>query len=349
MKNPDQVCLVLTTKCNLRCINCRSWEFPQRDEMTPEQVAQLLDSLRGWLGASTVEGRERRAWELYFAGGEPFVRQDMVPLLERCRDQDIWAQITTNGTLIDEALARRILAAAPGAIGLSLDGSRAETHDHLKGRDGAFAKTWRALETLATLKLETKARTAVQVHVLLSGYHTEEVLELLDRIEPNPGVLNLVLQALTAPFFQEVPERWWESSPFWPRDLDAFDRVLDELLERKRASDAAGRCAIGNSEAQLELIRRYFHDPEHRVPGRCTVDEHSFNIDSNGDVRICHFMEPVGNVLQSAPEAIWTGERAAAVRRKIAGCRHNCSLMNCNWFDDGLEGAEALLAGWDRQ
>ena len=349
MKPPDQVCLVLTTRCNLRCISCRSWEFERREELDAAQMAGVLEALRGWLGPSEVEGESRHAWEIYFAGGEPFVRQDTLALLDQCRDQQIWAQVTTNGTLIDEPLARRILDAAPGAIGLSIDGSRAETHDHLKGREGAYKKTWRALETLAALKLETGARTAVQVHVLLSGYHTEEVLEVLDRIEPNPGVMNLVIQALTAPFFVEQQDGWWKDNEFWPHDLDALDRVIDELIARKRASDDAGRHVVGNSEPQLELIRRYFHDPDRRVPGRCTVDEHSFNIDANGDVRICHFMDPVGNLLESPPEAIWTGNRAAAVRKKVARCHHNCSLMNCNWFDDGLEGAEALLAGWDRQ
>ena len=98
MRPPDQVCLVLTTKCNLRCINCRSWEFQHREELDAEQTAGVLDALCSWLGPSEVDGAPRHAWEIYLAGGEPFVRKDIIGLLEQCRDLGIWAQVTTNGT-----------------------------------------------------------------------------------------------------------------------------------------------------------------------------------------------------------------------------------------------------------
>ncbi|NOZ87610.1 MAG: radical SAM protein [Deltaproteobacteria bacterium] len=346
MKGPDQICIVTNVTCNLSCLNCDAWKSEPRKPMSKRQIRNLLARLRSWLGPIRPDGS--RPFEVYFAGGEPFMRKDMEEILSCCRDLGIWCQVTTNGTLLTEKRAEKVIRAEPGAIGISIDAARPEIHDYLRGKEGAFENAWAAVRRLGRLKLERNASTAVQVHALLSGFHPQEVLDLVDMTARTRGVLNLIIQALVAPCFSEVKTGWWKNNPFWPRDMDLMNRVIDELIQKKRKYESEGRPVLGNSEAQLELIRLYFTDPARRVPGRCTVGGHSFNVDVNGDVRICHFMEPVGNILKQDPEKIWLSKAAAKVRKKIESCVSNCNLMNCNWFEDGLEGVDAVLAGLKR-
>jgi MoaA/NifB/PqqE/SkfB family radical SAM enzyme len=123
-----------TRRCNLRCRHCYS-------ASGPEQSAQLaLAPLQRLLADAAAEGFNA----LGLSGGEPLLYKPLQPLLRTARSLGYLTTVTTNGTLLQ---TRRLEALAPhlSLLAISVDGVP-ESHDQMRGLDGAFKTLRRGLE-----------------------------------------------------------------------------------------------------------------------------------------------------------------------------------------------------------
>ena len=68
---------------------------------------------------------------LILSGGEPLLRPDIFEVAARAKSMGFYVGLSTNGTLIDAPLARRIGALGFDYVGISLDGLK-ETHDKFR-------------------------------------------------------------------------------------------------------------------------------------------------------------------------------------------------------------------------
>lgn len=123
----------LTGRCNLRCPQCYSFR-PSVMDLPYSVVENVVDQLRG-TGA-----------RLTLTGGEPFLYPDIKVLLRHI-GRSIPIKLLTNGTLIDREWAGFLASEVDASIQISIDGSREEIHDAVRG-SGAFASTLRAIEVL---------------------------------------------------------------------------------------------------------------------------------------------------------------------------------------------------------
>ncbi|NOR48724.1 MAG: 12,18-didecarboxysiroheme deacetylase [Methanosarcinaceae archaeon] len=115
-------------RCNLRCVHCyaQSKDIEYEDELTTEQGKELIDDLADF-GSPVI----------LFSGGEPTMRKDLPELAEYAKSKGMRAVISTNGTLIDEKMAKVLKKIGLSYVGISLDGVR-ETNDKFRGVPGAF-------------------------------------------------------------------------------------------------------------------------------------------------------------------------------------------------------------------
>ncbi len=118
----------MTRRCNLRCIHCyaQSRDIEYKGELTTQQGMELIDDLARF-GAPVI----------LFSGGEPLMHPDLPLLTQYARSKGMRAVISTNGTLIDEKMAKVLKEIGLSYVGVSLDGMR-ETNDRFRGMDGAF-------------------------------------------------------------------------------------------------------------------------------------------------------------------------------------------------------------------
>ena len=118
----------VTRRCNLRCVHCyaQSKDIDYKDELTTEQGKELIDDLAEF-GSPVV----------LFSGGEPLMRKDLPELAEYAISKGLRAVISTNGTLIDEEMAKTLKKIGLSYVGISIDGMR-ETNDKFRGMKGAF-------------------------------------------------------------------------------------------------------------------------------------------------------------------------------------------------------------------
>jgi MoaA/NifB/PqqE/SkfB family radical SAM enzyme len=122
-----------TMRCNLRCYGCYAGAYEWDDELSPE----TLDRIVG-------EAKELGIHFITISGGEPFIRKDLFDLF--AKHQDVVFHIYTNGTLIDDAVAKRLAELGNAAPAISVEGFREET-DERRGA-GVYDKVIRAMKAL---------------------------------------------------------------------------------------------------------------------------------------------------------------------------------------------------------
>ena len=114
----------LTTGCNLRCVHCRAsaTELSSPDDLNTEESLALIDQFA-----------EYAPFILVLSGGEPLYRKDVFQLASYATSRGIKVALATNGTLVDESIAKRAKEAGIVRVAISLDGADAETHDGFRG------------------------------------------------------------------------------------------------------------------------------------------------------------------------------------------------------------------------
>jgi len=139
----------VTRTCNLRCVHCYTnsdaRQYP--GELSTDEARGVIDDLAAF-GVPVV----------LFSGGEPLMRPDIDELIGQVRDHGLHAVLSTNGTLIDKAVAERLAGLTVTYVGLSLDSAEPATHDGFRGTPGAFERTMRGFDAAREAGLKTGLR-----------------------------------------------------------------------------------------------------------------------------------------------------------------------------------------------
>ena len=146
---PVNVTWELTYACNLSCIHCLSDSGRKRPgELTTDQCLRVIDDLA-----------RNRVFQFNIGGGEPFIRTDFLDLMDYAHEKGMVTCISTNGTLIDAEVARR-LSHQLVYIQVSLDGATPRSNDAIRGT-GSFHKAANALEYLKREAIEVSINTVL--------------------------------------------------------------------------------------------------------------------------------------------------------------------------------------------
>jgi radical SAM protein with 4Fe4S-binding SPASM domain len=121
-----------TNQCNLSCRHCYQDAEHARgpDELTLAEKLDLIDQI----GAAYVP-------MMSFAGGEPTISKDLLPVLQRCHYHGIHTSVATNGTTITPQYAAKLAEAGVKYVEISLDSVDAATHDAFRGQPGMWERT----------------------------------------------------------------------------------------------------------------------------------------------------------------------------------------------------------------
>ena len=110
-----------TTKCNLRCPLCESSLWGRRGmDMQFSDFKKIIDQFP-FLVTLLLQGI-----------GEPLLAKNFFKMIEYCKQKRIIVGITTNGTLIDEQMAKKLVDYEIDYMIISIDGATAETFERIK-------------------------------------------------------------------------------------------------------------------------------------------------------------------------------------------------------------------------
>lgn len=136
-----------TRTCNLACKHCYSDSYARPyDQLTGDEARALITDAAG-MGSPAF----------LFSGGEPLVRPDLLDLIAHARASGLPVTLSSNGTLIDDDVARALADLDVRYVGISLDGI-GEVHDAFRGRTGAYDRAIRGIRALRRVGVKVGIR-----------------------------------------------------------------------------------------------------------------------------------------------------------------------------------------------
>lgn len=303
----------ITNRCPLECSFCynQAREFGP-DELPAAEMIQALESVRRWV----IPGAP-----LLLTGGEPLLGKEKTLALARWgRRRRLRPVVSTNGLLVDEEFAR-----SAAALGLecqvSLDGSRRESHEGIRGAgtfDGVLAGV--------------RALVGAGAHVILSMVlHRGNALELVPYLH--------LARALGAREARFVPVRQTgNAGGYRAPDLALVVREMAGLLRTE--PELAG--LLGRDYVSLLADTCAACLPRQS----CQAGARTLLLDADGTVYPCsHLANPemaAGDVRRESLALIWrTADGLARVRRETRieeRCRACTACAVRHWCLGGCRG-----------
>lgn len=145
--------LEITDQCNLSCRHCGSNCTANNHTYLPlEKIKEVL--------LQVVKAYDAREIMICITGGEPFLHPDVYDIVRFARRNGFSVGITSNGTLIDEETANKIVSSGINTIAVSVDGL-ADSHDRFRNQKGSFDKAIRGINNLKANGADPQVITVV--------------------------------------------------------------------------------------------------------------------------------------------------------------------------------------------
>jgi len=266
--------------------------------------------------------------EVVFSGGEPLLYENIVNIVEAYSQKGFKVGMASNGVLINKDMAGQLVEAGLKNIQLSFDSCHKKTHDFLRGVDGAYEKVLKAAEYLS----DYKGRISICAQTVISGANIDEIVDTIKFVKDDKRFGFISFMVVTKPFFAPIDDNWQSSEEFsflWPKE--GIDRVIDEIIEMKKDG-----YPIANPIPQFELFRAYFNDPHKRKEEvKCRLGDYVLSINPKGEVRLCCFMQPIGNIKELPLINMLDSDMVNGYRQMMRDCDKVCNtIVNC-FFQDG--------------
>jgi heme b synthase len=318
-----------TAGCNLRCIHCRRIDVA--DQLVPEDLTfaesrALIDQIVAF--SSPI---------LVLSGGEPLMRPDIFAIARYAAERGLRVALATNGTLIDERTADRIVDAGVRRVAVSLDGATAATHDAFRALAGSFDQAVRGIRRLRARGMSVQINTTVARHNI---EELPEVLELARSLGADALHIFLLVpvgcgveiadEQMIAPQDYERVLQW-----FYERDREGlielkatcaphyFRIVRQRLAAEKRdlppshaRQQAAGRTGSHGHPAGL-----------HAMTKGCLAGTGVCFVSHKGEVFPCGYLPlRAGSVREEPLQAIWEGSEVFQTLRDPDRLEGKCGL-----------------------
>jgi len=235
-----------TMRCNLSCYGCYAGEYEKNKGLEFELVDRIIN-----------EAKELGIYFITISGGEPFVWKHLLDTLEK--HNDVYFQIYTNGTLIDENMARSLSQLGNAVPAISIEGLEKRT-DERRGK-GTFKKIMAAMDFLREEGV-VFGGSITETRENIESISSEELVDLL-----------IDKGAMLIWYFQYVPigrKPKMELMPT-PEQRDMLRRRINYLRANKPI-----------------FIGDFWNDGPH-VDGCIAGGRKYLHINANGDVEPCVF------------------------------------------------------------
>lgn len=321
--SPRKAYLELTTGCNLSCRMCIRGSWDSRGgTMSPETFRAVLDQLRDLPGPPVIN----------FSGyGEPMMHPLFLRFVAEAKEAGLFVEVVTNGTLLDEATAGRLIDLELDRIIVSVDGVTAASSLMLHARP--FREVKAALRTLHHLRLSRKAiRPDVGILFVATKRNIHELPELasLSYVLGFSGILVTNVIPHTAELAEDTLYERPGTAPRAGRPSAASPCVDLPLMDARSPASAV----IERLRSTGTYLRNRGADFVGAGPRCRFVTEGRFAVRWDGSVSPCLSLlhshgyyfrgKPrrvrcyhVGNVHDAPVEAIWTGEEYSAFRDRV--------------------------------
>lgn len=289
---PDVIRIESVGLCNFNCVHCPTGIRPNnRSILKPEQFQLILDQF-------AAKNFIPRVVVLYH-GGEPLVNKHLEDYIFTLKQLGVEKTvITTNGSLLNEKRARKLLDAGLDEMKVSFDGDSPEENDRIRV-NANFHKD--AKNVLEFLRLRHE-----------SAKKTPEVIISNTRISDERSLMKLESQGDEA-----LPD-----VPFYLREY--FKTYLEEVRFQSYPA-----MAWPNSDLYENRVLDYTE----KNPTHCTPLFETFSILSTGEVVSCCYdlrgEKVFGNVFETDIFDIWESQEYQTFRSDFRQKKYSDLCKGC--------------------
>jgi len=326
MNKINTLIVYLIDKCNLKCEHCfyhKNLECTEVNQITPEQLEKVI--------------KQAKPKGVTLSGGEPFLRKDLVEICKMLDKNGITRiGLMTNGFFTDEIpnVVEDILKSVKAVVNvnMSLDGLE-EFHNKIRGNNKSFKTVVETTKRLRPfLKKYKNFQMCLRTVVMKTNYKDlEKIYDFVDNELRVPLFLELVRGEASAGVCKEFSNEFYhpkDKSLFLDKeDLPKVRKILAKIFAKRGKTPLE----FARQASQYSMFHYLLSMLEKEKPiVRCTAGSETGVIYPNGDVAICEFMKPAGNLHNTNFDfnKIWFGERANKQRKITPNCycTHGCFI-----------------------
>ena len=309
----------VTSYCNLLCVHCHIWTLGIQ-ELSLKKRCDFI-SYSGEVSPNT---------ELYLTGGEPFSRpKDLLTLINAARNADLTVATGTNGTLVTETLAKKLVCDGLLNIVISLDSHKAEIHDSLRSVPGTFNRVIKAIQDFRNARKSLNPCFQIFISSILGSWNLPMIDKLVDYCQYELLVDGIMFQPLQPSFGARSDRKELINNPLFPTpsQVEIGIEILKSFKNRYSF--------IKETQEQLEAFKQYFYSSQFLERSVCDSCEKNLMIDFEGNVTLCFNaweagFKPIGNIKKDSPEIIFEKRNDHELLDKMRKCRRSCGLMLCH-------------------
>ena len=229
---PTSIAILLTERCNARCLHCDIWKNRGKEESPSlDQWKTTVRDLRRWLGPVHV----------VFTGGEALLMPFASEVVSYACTQGLLVEHLTHGYWLDQISHRTHGHGRPRRVTISCDGIGA-THDKIRGREHFFDTVQTTIQTLLRLRRDNRLGYVIRLKTVIMEHNLHDVCNVA-RFAQEHG-LEVFYQPIEQNYNTPEDPTWFEHSDNWPKDRERAVAAVQELIELKRRG-----LPIANSDA----------------------------------------------------------------------------------------------------
>lgn len=321
--------LRITHRCNHRCAICAQWGqsgYNARDD-TPKVTGEVPVEVY----KKVIDEVASKKVHVYITGGEPFLYQPLVELVNYIKKKGLTVQVVTNGVGL-ERNAETIVDNGWDMICVSFDGPR-EIHDKCRGVPGAMDTAVKGLAAIQKLKKEKgKRKPAIFTLTTISTNNQYALVDTIKEAEKlRPGGIVVYYSWFTREWIGQLHSKIASEklgiTPFawkgYVRDTGTMDveAIVEEVKKVKSQKHQSHILFV--PDLRTEDIKTYYNEPENFFGyKKCVAPWFQLDVMPNGDVVTCRdFPDFVtGNIMETPILEIYNSEKYRKFRRALRSC-----------------------------
>jgi len=273
---PRYVRFELTHHCNLNCPFCDIRKLQKKEELSTSKIKEIIADLKINL----------KHFYLLFNGGEQFLKEDLMEILDYAARKSIRVMVQSNGTLITRELARKIMKSKIHDILLPLDHVEPAKIDLIRRYKGDGKKVLSAVDNLLFFKNKYHSPVKIRVITMINNYNVDSV-ERIIQLASEKGIDSIFFCFIKSNFFpnKEYGKYWFRKSPLWPKNKNEVHSAIASLIKAKKSK----KDLINNTIESIKQMEIYFKNPLYHDKKCPALEFRNFVINPYGEVRMSDF------------------------------------------------------------
>ena len=307
-----------TNQCNMLCEHCyRDAGAKADEELDTEEGKALLEEIA------------KAGFKIMiFSGGEPFMRSDIIELVDYASKLGLRPVFGTNGTLITLEIAKQLKEVGAMGVGISLDSMDKERHDKLRVYQGAWEQ---AVQGMINCR---EAGLPFQIHTTVMDWNQHEIESITD--------FAVEMGAVAHHIFFLVPTGRAKNIEEESLRAEEYESLLTRIMKKQQQVkiELKPTCAPQFMRIAKEM------GMDLRFGRGCLAGTSYCIIGPKGKVQPCAYMDmEIGNVRETPFSQIWANSPVFETLRSLeykggcGACKYKKACGGCRaraaYYNDG--------------